>query len=422
MSHQPDFSEWGQSPDGRPIRHSKRPFNFENFALLSLGIGAMLMLFLSTQNLMSDSGPLATLKAMLIAGSGGLVAYGVNRMAVDKAAPLWAIGFTWAGVLGVVGILGVGGPMGASTFSGLTIKDVMQRSLENHGAALTQYVGDYDRTRRMSAQVGPGLTVVASDISAWAACEVARNCLSGREGGGRGPIAMTLEALAGKAATVAEQFAAGQSAADRSLAELNAAIASYQKVLDGDDADVWSRQTDLLKIHGQIEQLSGALAQAIPVPLVRAYAAELAAGITIPGRPDVTQRINAILTGHARSLSQILDAGGETKAMLPAFPRRPGVADTLRYIPDFISIAGIVIIAEMVLPLTIFAYTYLRLAYRLECADNGSFPPTPPQAPILPPPSNGDDGADPVRLLAPGDRARTAQYRGRRGRLHGGRR
>lgn len=421
MSHQPEFSELGQSPDGRPIRHSRRPFNFENFALFWLAVTATAMLFLSTLNLMSESGPLATLKAMLIAGSGGLVAYGVNRLAVEKAAPFAALGFFWAAVFGVAGILGVGGAMGASTFSGLTIKDVMQRSLEHHGAALTQHVGEYDRMRRMSGQVGPGLTVVASDLSAWAACEVARNCLSGREGGGRGPIAMTLEALAGKAEAVAEQFAAGQSAADGSLAELNAAISSYQKVLDRHDSDVWEKQADLIKVHGLIEQLSGALAQAIPVPLVRAYAAELAAGITIPGRPDVTQRINAILTGHAKSLSQILDAGGETKATLPAFPRRPGVADTLRYIPDFISIAGIVIIAEMVLPLTIFGYTYLRLAYRLECADSGSFPP-PPQAPILPPPSNRDDRGGPVRLPPPGTNIHAGQARGRRRRLHGGRR
>lgn len=422
MSVQPDFPEWGhRSPDGRPVLHKKRPLNFENSALSGLAVTATLMLLLSTLNLMSDSGPLAMLKAMLISGNGGLVAYGVNRLAVEKAAPAAALGFFWAAVLGVVGILGVGGAMGASTFSGLTIKDVMQRSLEHHGAALTQYVGEYDRTRRMSGQVGPALTVVASDLSAWAECEIARNCLSGREGGGRGPIAMTLEALAGKAATVAEQFAAGESAAEGSLAELNAAIASYQTVLDGDDADVWKKQAELLKIHSRIEQQAGALAQAIPVPLVRAYAAELAAGVTIPNQPDVTKRINAILTGHARSLSQVLEAAGEARATLPVFPRRPGVADTLRYIPDFISIAGIVIVAEMVLPLTIFGYTYCRLAYQVECADSGSLPPS-PRSPILPPPSSRDDSDRPVRLPPPGTNVQAGQARGRRRRLHGGRR
>ncbi len=420
----PDHSS-PANPDHRspnaPLRHVKHPVDFEKIALPILGAAATLMLFLSTLNLMTDSGPAANLKALLIAASGGLVAYGVNRLSIERGAPLAAIGFSFAGILSVTGILVVGAAMFASTFSGLVLKDVGYRQLQDNGTSLAAFAGARNRANLVSARVGPALAVVSRELSGWAECEIARNCLSGREGGGRGPVAMMLEGLAGKAAAIAEQFAAGQSAADRALAGLNAANADYQKGLNGDDADLATKQAELLKIHGRIEQQASALAEAIPVALVRAYATELAAGATVPGNPEVTQRVNAILAGHAKSLSEISASGNEAEARPPVFPRRPGVADTLRYIPEFVSIAGVVFVAEMVLPLTMWVWCYLRLSWRLEQAEAGSLPPALPPPSILPPPaSNRDEFGGLIRLPTPAANEQARQARRRR--PHGGRR
>jgi hypothetical protein len=279
-------------------------------------------------------------------------------------------------------------------------------------------------------EVGPGFSrSIAADLAQlWAACEVARKAACrGARAAGAAAIAIAARqrspgrprrrrrAVRGRSIGGADGSLAGLERGDLARLPEDAGPPRLRRL--GEAGRV------CIKVHGRIEQQAGrAGGSHASCVLVRAYAGELAAGMTIPGPPrGNAASINAILTAHAKSLSQILDAGGETKATLPAFPRRPGVADTLRYIPDFISIAGIVIIAEMVLPLTIFGYTYLRLAYRLECADSGSFPP-PPQAPILPPPSNRDDRGGPVRLPPPGTNIHAGQARGRRRRLHGGRR
>jgi hypothetical protein len=356
----------------------------------------------------------------------------VNRLAVTKAAPLSGDSdlpgpaLSAAPASSVVGArnvrLDLFGPRAEGCHAQQADRNITARVLTRlcrcaHDRAMPRMSGhESDRFSRS----------IAADLAQYVACETkARLPLRTRGRRSRQRSPSTLDKLAGNAATPSPRSSPPVNRRRRRIAGRNSTPISldYQKTLDRHDSDVWLKQGESAtsSTRGSSSK-SGALTQAMPpVPLVRAYAAELAAGITIPGRPDVTQRINAILTGHAKSLSQILDAGGETKATLPAFPRRPGVADTLRYIPDFISIAGIVIIAEMVLPLTIFGYTYLRLAYRLECADSGSFPP-PPQAPILPPPSNRDDRGGPVRLPPPGTNIHAGQARGRRRRLHGGRR
>ena len=108
------------------------------------------------------------------------------------------------------------------------------------------------------------------------------------------------------------------------------------------ETDIWAKQGGLQQLHARIEQQAGALAEAVPLALVRAYATELAAGMTIPNRPEATHHINAILSGHAKSLSEFVAVEGGVDSAPPAFPDRPGVSDALRYIAEFASLAGIV--------------------------------------------------------------------------------
>jgi hypothetical protein len=407
-----------QPSKGPLLRHRKQPHDFEKIVLILLAVFAGLMLSLAIFNLTTETGPLANLKALLIAASGTTVAYTVNRLAVTKAAPLWAIGFTWAGIVGGAGILVVGAAMFASTFSGLVLKDVAQRRMQDHGAVLSDYVGARNRASLASARVGPLLTVIAADLAQYVECETKEGCLSGR-GGDRGSVAIALDKLAGNAATVAAQFSAGQSAAQTILAGLNTHIADYQKTL-GADSDVWLKQGELQQLHARIEQQAGALTEAMPLVLVRSYAGELVAGMTIPGRPEATHKINAILSAHAKSLSEFVAAERGADSAPPAFPGRPGVSDALRYIAEFASLAGIVFVAECVVPMATFSYAYLTLSWRIEQAERGSRPPPPPST--MPPPSNRDDRGGPVRLPPPGTNIHAGQARGRRRRLHGGRR
>jgi hypothetical protein len=404
-----------------PFRHVKRPGpGIEPTLILALAVLAGLMLGLSVFNLMSDSGPLANAKALLISISGALVAYAVNRFAIEKGAPLAAIGFKLAGVLSIVAMLAVGAGMFASTVSGLVLKDVAQLQLQDHGAALTGIVGERNAGSVRSAAVGPAVQIAVADISEYVACEIATSCLSGRGNGGRGTVAIALEALATKATSIAAQFDAGQAAAQKILATANTLIGDYQKVLSRTDIDVWQKQAELLKLHGRIEQQANALAEAIPLSLLRSYAEELARGITIADRPEAAQRINTVLARHAETLSSILSeleaAGGE----LPAFPGRPGVAETLVHLPHFASLAAIVFVSELMLPLTLWVLSFLKLSWRIEQAEASQVHATPAQMPapsLTAMPGKADDFDNLIQLPSPTERPdRRPQDQSRRSR------
>lgn len=368
------------------LRHVRRPApSFEGLAILVLAVLAALMLGVSQFNQTTDTGPLANFKAVLITLSASWAVYGVNRFAIEKLAPLAAIGFWLAAVIAVVGMLSGGGGMFASTFTGLVLKDVAHIQLQDHGSGLSNAIGDRNAGSLKAATVGPAVRIAVADIRGYVACEIATSCLSGRADGGRGTVAVALEGLATKAAAIAAQFEVGQTSAQQILAAANSLIGDYQKVLGRGDIDVWQKQAELLKIHGRIEQQAGALAEAIPVRLLRAYAAELAKGITIADRPEATQRINAVLIKHAETLSAILPELERTDRALPTFPGRPGVAQTLAYIPHFASIAAIVFVSELLLPLTLWVSTYLRLAWAIEKAENDRRGPPPPNGPSGPP-------------------------------------
>ena len=50
----------------------------------------------------------------------------------------------------------------------------------------------------------------------------------------------------------------------------------------------------------------------------------------------------------------------------PPFPRKPGMLDCLRYIPDFAAVACAVFVAELGLPLVLWLLTFLRLSYEID--------------------------------------------------------
>lgn len=367
------------------MERDKRPTSsLEEKLLKYQGLAAGGMLAIATFSLTTDVGPIANLKAGLLAATAGIVSYAINRFAVEKAAPLAAVGFKTALIAGPLSIVLTGGAMFASTFSGLVIKDVAQRDLERHGVALVGYVSTRNNESLLGAAVGPGLQVVAADLKKNHDCEVSISCVSGKREGGNGPVSKALKLQASKAEEVSKQFQAGLATAQRHLETLNALIAEYQSVLGRKDLDIWGKQSELSKVQAKIEQEASALGAALPISVLRAYAAELAKGISIPNQSEDSARVNAILTKHAEALSNLVGSLVRSAPTPPVFPPRPGVVDTLKYIPEFASIAGIVGVAELMLPITIWLYAYLKLRWLIEQTMPTPKSPTKPAKPEIP--------------------------------------
>lgn len=357
-----------ENAQAAPHRHEKSPApDTQKTVIFLLAIFSALMLGISVWNLSSDTtGPSTSLKVVLITCSAGMVAYLVNRFSIERGAPLAALGFSLAGFFSVAAILVVGAGMYLATFSGLVIKDIASLSVQGHGAALVEYVGERNRASLESRRAGPAIRLVATDLSGQATCEVRSSCISGRGNGGRGPVAALLEGLAGRAETIALQFEQGEADRQQALKSINDLTAEYQDLLARTDIDIWERRSRLQVIHGKIEQQADALGEAVPVSLLAAYADELNSGTVVPGNAEASRKLNQILRDHSAALAKLMDGLGSDAVFIPIFPAKPGVADTLGYLGQFASIALIVFVAELILPITLWVLTYLKLYWKLE--------------------------------------------------------
>ena len=75
MTHHTDAHP--DAPPAEHIRHQRRPLPpTEKWIILLLALGSALMLFMSVLHLMTGTDPATILKALVIACSAGLVAYG----------------------------------------------------------------------------------------------------------------------------------------------------------------------------------------------------------------------------------------------------------------------------------------------------------------------------------------------------------
>ncbi len=353
-----------------PVRlPARRRTPLTEFTIPALALIAGVMLFLAVPNIITGTDTLSYAKALFLAASATVVAYGVNRLAIERGAPLATIGFPGAAVISVLAILAVGAGLYGATYSGLTIGDVAQLRAQEHGVALSEFAGKRATVAAEAVRARPAMRVIADDLEAKARCEVATSCVSGRAGGGRGPVARALEEESARAAAIASELDAGDTARIQAVAELNRLLEEYQRILSETGRAVWERRSELQIIDSGIRQAAATLDEAIPLPLLSAYAAELQGGGRISDDPEATRRLNAILMTHGQSLASVLASIDQGDALQPTFPPRTGVSDTFAYIGHFLPVAAIVAVVELIFPLLLWTYTYWAISWEKFKAD-----------------------------------------------------
>jgi hypothetical protein len=331
--------------------------------VLGLSVASGCMLGFAVPAIIDGSGPVVAFKAALLASAGALVAYGVNRLAVERGAPLATIGYTSAAVASIASIGVVGAGLFVATFSGFVFKPVSELKLEAHGAQLQAFVDERAKAASQASRILPAANAVAVDLRGKRDCEIQVSCISGSGGGGRGPVSRTIDEKLGRAEAVALQIANGGAARPEIAARIDRLLGQYQSIAQSNETDVHEKWPALRRIDSQIKQATSELDEAMPVALASAYATELAGGADIPGRPDASRQLTGILRGHAASLKTVI-ASAEAKAPRgPDFPSKAGVSDTLNYIGHFAPIAAITGVVELVFPLVLWIYTFLTFRW-----------------------------------------------------------
>lgn len=349
------------------ITYERGPgWSLEDWALILLGIMSGVLLGISFTNLSEDTGPLANLKIMVLTLSASLAAYTVNKMAVKRGAPLWAIGFRQAGIVSLLGILITSFGLYVGSLSGLIIKDIDTRLLASNGTQLGEYVSAVNAAALDAEKAGPAVQVIADDLTRSGECERRTSCVSGRGYGGTGPMYRAIQGVAGKAETIATAFGKGKTERAALLEELNTHSASYLDTLNDAGFPSGERRSALQGLHGQIAQTAAALAETLPVGLLKSFAANLREGVEIPDDPAGARKLNAILRGHGDALADNLPSARGEEIDFPPFPSRPGMIDVFGFLGEFAALAAVVFVAEVCVPLTLFLYTYLRLYWEIE--------------------------------------------------------
>ncbi|ABS65497.1 hypothetical protein Xaut_0239 [Xanthobacter versatilis] len=331
----------------------KRPLDKTIIAAGSVLSGAMLGL--AMPSLVGGEGIMPLVKAGLLAAGATIVSYGINRLAVERGAPLAVVGYKSAAVLSVVGILAVGGGLFGATYPGLVYRDVEQLRLEAHGRALATYAATHAEGAAGASRIAPAMAAIRDDLEAKFACEVAASCVSGKAKGGHGSVARALDDKRGRAAALLTQVEQGERGRATALRTINALQGSYDRAAASEDLAGKEKRRVLQGIDLELKQAVAVLDEAVPVALLTAYGEELKAG----GEPALA----AILRGHGASLDRVIAGLPEKAPAAPAFPRPTGVSDTFFYTGHFLPIAAIAAVTELVFPVSLWLYTYLVLSW-----------------------------------------------------------
>ncbi|MBN9304890.1 MULTISPECIES: hypothetical protein [unclassified Devosia] len=357
----------------------KRIPPFTEWAIPVCVVFSATLLFLALPNIISGHDLWSNAKALVLSLSAGVVAYAVNRLAIEHGAPQAAKGYLGAAIVSIVSMLAVGAGLFTATYAGLVLKDVAVLQMQRHGAELATFIGDRTQSAAEAGRAASALRSIVDDLSAKRDCEQQSSCVSGRASGGQGPVWRALDALAGRAQTVGDQLTAGEAARASALAALDAALADYQHILADDGEDIWARRGELQLVDARIRQQAAQLSEAMPLALISAYAEEVKAGVTVADRPEATTALAAITQKQAQVLETVVGSITATAGEPPpAFPPRPGVGDTLGFIGHFIPVAAIAAVVEIVFPSTLWLFTYWGLRwdiYRREAVIAAAPPP-----------------------------------------------
>ncbi len=356
----PPISQKSQPPLRMP-RREKLPS--ETWLLWAFALGTTIMTFMAMLALITDQGLFGTAKAAFIAATAGLVSYSINRFAIEKGAYLAATGFALAGLVSIVSMLFVGGGLFASTYAGLTIRSVDELQLHDYAQDLNRFIGDHHKIASQATRAIPVISLISADLKAQAACEVKSSCLSGRPNGGYGPVAKVLEGVAARADEIAKQLLEGEASREATIQRLNRLIGDYQTILGETEKPLPERRQKLIGIDAEIDQALSRLDEAVPVALLQAYAKELGAGVSIAGQSQATFRVNALMAKHGGSLTSVLSTLDDTVGERPSFPAQAGVSATFAYITHFLPIAALTGCIELILPLSLWVFTYLGIVW-----------------------------------------------------------
>lgn len=343
----------------------ERRWSLSDIALFCLFLVAWLMAIFAMRELIPEQGPEARLKALIAATGAAGAGYVINTVAIRTGSYYAAIGYWSAGVGSVLAILFVGAALWASTFSGLILPSVAELQLIERSQQQASAIAFRVEGARRGDNNDAVISFVVADLREIAKCEAESSCTSLKSSGGRGIVARTLATLVPRGEAI---ISATQTADDKmrsAISGLNAAAKEFQSAINNTDKSVWSRWSDAILIDAKLLQQMSEIDRASASSAIGAFAAELEAGVAIPQLPDVAERLNTKLRGHAARLREKHISDAIEPELMP-FPVRPGVSTAIGYLPHFAPLAVFVAAIELIIPILLWSLRTIAIHWEIE--------------------------------------------------------
>ncbi len=184
-------------------------------------------------------------KALLIALSATAIAYGINRLAIERGALHTAIGTPLAGVVSVGSILIVGFGLYAATFGGL-VKDATDiLRYEQFAQETSIHVDNSVKAAQTSAQVFPVLGAVVTDLAAKETCELESGCIGPNNIGGTGPTYRAVSAKRQQAEAISTAVLELEKTRNAAAARLAGLLSELHSVIGNDNLSSGERRHQL---------------------------------------------------------------------------------------------------------------------------------------------------------------------------------
>ncbi len=341
---------FSSSPHRRQPRAARSQYGF---AVFVLAVCSNALLGVGLVDMMQPAGALDYLKIALLVVAGAIVTVTVNRVAIERGARLFVVGYKGFGLASVAAMAFVGTGLATATFAGLTRGDVDKLTLEAHGRVLSERIAHSSRDTPALAASAPVVRSIAADLAAKADCERRESCVSGRAAGGRGPVARHLQMVAARGIAIAGELDTGARGVSDAMRRSGALVADYVKAAT-DGSSATDKRVRLQTLDAQIRESFFGRAAGAPASLAEAYLSELRASVAIPGQPDASRAVALLLQAHADGLKRALAPASTNDQALPAFPPPAGTLDTLLHAARFWPILVLALVVDAVLPLLLW--------------------------------------------------------------------
>lgn len=304
------------------------------------------------------------LKSTLIAVLATMIAYGVNRLAIDRGAYLAARGMIAAFILSVVSVLTMGTGFWMATYPGLVAQPTEILRYQDFAKDQHFYIDRTVSAAEQSAQVFPLLSGIVTDLTTKKKCEFDEGCIS-QKGGGTGVTHDTIDSKLQQAASMAETVASLDRERAGAAAQLAGLQAEFQAMIVNEGLSLRERRIELQNLQAAIARQLARLRESVPTAVIAAYAEDLEQGALINGNANASTNLTLVLEGYGRALRRVLQNADAEVGEAPTFPAQTGVADTLGYVWHFFPVAIIVGVVELIFPITLWLYTYFGYLARV---------------------------------------------------------